>query len=1048
MSCTVVYQQWFKPRAEPDTADLNVRHVHYIATRPGAVYNQGCGFGLWGKLPGDDLIQIQYDLQKAEHDVREASKTHTIYRSFLSVDDKTGQTHGLYHRENWEQLVNAHIGVIAKEMDIKPENFCWLASMHCEKGHPHVHVVFWDNSDNPRPEYIPEQLFEKKMEHIRADFAGEINRDQIREDQKEQRQQIKDMRTALRAMCLEANPEKALSLSKLVKSGWLDGAAQQMAELIRQLPAAGSLKYQYLPPEYKELVNQFIDTCLEQPELSKEAQRYEALTRRISELYANGETTQAANLENAKEKLYKELGNEVMGAIRGLRAEIGDSLLDQLSSQTPLRDTVSEILPTLDSYQKLRSLLPPERIPPERMEQQIPGYRQQLDQVVNEVLSDARIRQQLQGHASEASGEKADGPLASDAPEIDPSPGITDEEWEAYQDACREEVLKIYMQDLPEQSPRAGRSGGQYSSRTHGSSGSKKDNTWWTEEYKEARRFLYGTKELFPDLEKAFPLMQAEASTGNGFAMHDLAKMYLSGLGCDKDQDLAQEWFRKAYDAFVKEEATAERKDYLQYRIGKMHSFGYGVEQDYSQAAAWYRKAADADNPFAAYSLASLYNRGQGVEQDHAKAYELYRVAAEHSKTPNAYAAYELGRMCQDGIGTAPDREASEAWFRQAYNGFLAIEKNMADDKLYYRLGQMNLNGVGTEVDLLQAKHYFEKAAELGNANAYYGLGKLYLRKEFEGRDPNKAVEFFAKAAEQNHQYAQYALGKLFLDGEDVPKNVDLALRWLETAAGSGNEQAEYLLGKTLLKGEDTARDTLRGEALLKKAASKGNSYAQYTLGKAYLKGDLLPQNIPEGIRLLTESANSGNAQSQYTLGNLFLRGETVPKNVGYALRWLEEAVANENEHAEYLLGKTLLKGEDIQRDLPRAEDLLKRSAAQGNSNAKYTLGKAYLRGDPLPRNIPEGMRLLTEAAASGNEYAKDLITNHLRQEAGWTDEAIRTGTAMTLCGVMAVLSRMANQRQAMVSQAAAKKLISRDKSREAKKDERAKQAQSSEWGD
>ena len=198
----------------------------------------------------------------------------------------------------------------------------------------------------------------------------------------------------------------------------------------------------------------------------------------------------------------------------------------------------------------------------------------------------------------------------------------------------------------------------------------------------------------------------------------------------------------------------------------------------------------------------------------------------------------------------------------------------------------------------------------------------------------------------------------------------------------------------------------------------------------------------------MTEAANGGNAQSQYTLGQLFLRGEVVATNVAYALRWLEEAVVQKNEHAEYLLGKTLLKGEDVQRDLPRAEYLLKRSAAQGHSSDQCTLGLAYLKGDPLPKNIPEGIRLLTESANSGNEFAQKLITNQLRRDAGWTDEAILTGTAMAVCGLMHALSRMANQRQAMCSQAATKKLISKDKSREAKRDEQAKQEQSSEWSD
>ena len=53
----------------------------------------------------------------------------------------------------------------------------------------------------------------------------------------------------------------------------------------------------------------------------------------------------------------------------------------------------------------------------------------------------------------------------------------------------------------------------------------------------------------------------------------------------------------------------------------------------------------------------------------------------------------------------------------------------MADDKLYYRLGSMNLSGTGTDVDLIQAMLYFEKSAELGNVDALYpSVFPLYLR--------------------------------------------------------------------------------------------------------------------------------------------------------------------------------------------------------------------------------------------------------------------------------------------------------------------------------
>ena len=511
----------------------------------------------------------------------------------------------------------------------------------------------------------------------------------------------------------------------------------------------------------------------------------------------------------------------------------------------------------------------------------------------------------------------------------------------------------------------------------------RKNNSWWTDAYKEARNYLYGTKTAPPDPQKAFALMSAEAVTGNGFAMHDLGKMYLSGLGCEKDEDTAQEWFRKVYHAFLREEQTAKKPDYLQYRIGKLFSFGYGVEQDYTQAAAWYEKAVAKGNPFAAYSLGSLYRRGQGVAQDDEKAFSLYRMAAEHETKPNAYAMYELGRMYQDGIGTAPDRASAVKWYAAAYKGFLAIEQNMADDKLYYRLGSMNLTGTGTEKDLSKAKEYFEKAAALDNADALYGLGRLYLNKDFAENDPQKALGYLITAAQKGHSYAQYTLGKLFLKGEIVKQNVGYALRWLEETVRQDNTDAQCLLGKILLQGEVIEQDADRAAALLKKAVENGSAYAAYLLGKAYLDGTALMQNVPEAIRLLTESAEKGFTPAEYMLGKLLYKGEVVSQDIWKALFYLERAAEKENAYAAYLAGKILLN-EDTVKDVPKAIRLLKIAAEHGNDFAEYQLGKLYLYGKEEERDYEEALRWLTSSAAHGNQYAEQLL-HSIRSNRNWS---------------------------------------------------------------
>lgn len=457
MSTTMFFKQWFKSRSDPSTPGLNVRHLQYIATRPGAVYNRGCGFGLWGQLPGDSGGLVQTDLDKAKRIVRAASQEHTLYRAIFSVGKKDAQEHGLYSRERWEKLVGDHIRDIAREMNIKPENMCWCASFHCAKGHPHVHILYWDNGPDPRQEYVPKPLWDAKAERIRAAFAGDIHREEIREQQKEQRERIRPLRTAIQAMCREANPEKALDLPRLYKSATLGDLSQRLGGLLRDVPAKGSLRYAYLPPDYKARVDELVEACLKVPELAAELEKYDRCTREISRLYANGKSGGQRNFEKAREKLRRELGNQVMDAIREVQREVRSTAPANMEQVRELiQDSVREIVPTLESYQSLKALLPPERIPVSRIEWQIEGYHEQLNHVVGDVLSDARVRLRLQGYALTAAGidlaskpdAKKHEPAVQASPEENAGTAaekhrlfgkeVEDSEWEAYQETYRE----------------------------------------------------------------------------------------------------------------------------------------------------------------------------------------------------------------------------------------------------------------------------------------------------------------------------------------------------------------------------------------------------------------------------------------------------------------------------------------------------------------------------------------------------------------------------------------------------------------------------------
>ena len=497
------------------------------------------------------------------------------------------------------------------------------------------------------------------------------------------------------------------------------------------------------------------------------------------------------------------------------------------------------------------------------------------------------------------------------------------------------------------------------------------NRSWWTKEYKQARRYLYGNKKVKPDFKKARELLLLETEKGNGFAMHDLAKMYLDGLGVPNDESSAEEYFAKVLRAFLDKLPSEKKPAYMQYRIGKMYQQGYGTEQDYTEAALWFQKSVDLGNQYAAYSLASLYYYGNGVEQDYHRAFELYRFAAEKG---NAYAQYQLAQMLNEGIGTAKDISSAREWYKKAYNGFLAIEKDMADDKLYYRLGQMNLNGIGTEVNLDNARMYFEMADKLKNTNATFGLGKLYLREDYSEYNPLKAVDYLEKAADSGNSYAQFLLGKLYLQGDIIGQNSNLALKYLSAAAENENVGAMYYLGKELLLGEKLPKNVSEGFDWLVKAMDSGNQYAKFLLAKEYLSGENIPRYPDIAVQLLEELSADNFEYAEYLLGKLYYQGDDIPQDINRAVYHFERAFAVGNEYASYQLGKIYLN--DI-HDTNKAIFYLKAAAEKENTYAQYQLGKIYLYGNGVAKNNELAYEYLIESAKNGNPYALQLLNSH-----------------------------------------------------------------------
>jgi TPR repeat protein len=425
-----------------------------------------------------------------------------------------------------------------------------------------------------------------------------------------------------------------------------------------------------------------------------------------------------------------------------------------------------------------------------------------------------------------------------------------------------------------------------------------KPHVAWSDRYKEAQTYLYGSDDTEPDFGQALRLFLEEAEDGNALAMHDLGRMHADGLGVEIDADAAFYWYEKTLFAFMDIEAEKENR-YIEYRIGKMHAAGLGTAQDYEEAAGWFYTAVSKNHKYAQYSLAGLYYRGQGVEQDYQTAFELYRRSARQ-QVP--YAHYELAKMYRDGIGTARNTEEAELHFEDAFFGFQRLEEQSHDDKLQYRLGQMLYTGTGTEKDAEAAIVYFEKAARLGNVHAQYMLGKLYLDTDSGHENIEQAILWLTKAADNGNALAQYALGKLYQDGAQVDKDIQKAIALYTLSAEQDNSFAAYALGKLYLTETEVPKDIETAVKWLTQSAELGNQFAQYALAKLCLTGEDVTRDVQKALELFLRSAEQGNQYAQYQLGKLYLLGKDVPRDREAAVRWLTFSAEQGNVYAQFFL--------------------------------------------------------------------------------------------------------------------------------------------------
>jgi TPR repeat protein len=808
------------------------KYLDYIANRPRVEKFDSHGLFTAGDVP---LVLSQVADEVASH-------TGNVWTPIISLRREDAARLGYDNAPAWKALLSEKAVELAENLKIHPDHLKWYAAFHNESHHPHIHMVCY--STDPSEGYLTKQGIKK----MKSSLSNEIFRQELIPLYGEKTQRRDDMK--------EQAAESMRELIRQMKNGVLqsDRMEQLLTHLAERLQnTSGKKQYGYLKADLKNVVDEIVDELAKDSRVAEAYRLWWETRSRIESIYTEtpSEPPPLSRCDDFKpirnmviqealmignmtfeepasvETSLPEPENDLEMPLSDMADEEDQEPIDDSRGQ-PSSDEASAGKESSDSWWT-------------------DGYKQAKQYLYGD--EDAGISQDF-GKARELflAEVEADNPLALCDLGRMSADGLgceadADEAYRWYEKALA--VFHAAEEEKPWKYTEY-RIGKMYAAGLGTEQDYLQAADWLTlsadENYKYAQYSLgglyYHGKGVDQDHESAFALYTRSADQSFPYASFELGKMLRDGIGCVKNQQDSDRRFKEAFLGFVSMEDQGH-DDKLQYRLGWMLLNGIGTDKDEARAKEYFEKAASVGNPFACYQLAKLIlsdEKAQPQEVEKALGYLRKAVDAE-----NPYAAYFLGKLYEKGQHVPQNTAEAVRLY--------TMSAEQDNDFAAYRLGKLYLGGEGVLKDVESAIRWLTFAADRKNQFAEYALGVLYFKGEDVPKDVPKALEYLKRSAGQGNQFAQYRLGKIYLMGEDMPKDIQTALQFLTAAAEQGNQYAQYTLGKLYLMGKDVPKDKETAVRWFTLSAEQGNIYAQFFLD--HMDDFKDPSVLLAGTRLL-----------------------------------------------------------------------------------------------------------------------------------------------------------------------------------------------------
>lgn len=549
--------------------------VKYMGEREHVEHKLNAPNGLFGLINGK--FSDDYDTEEMQRYVYKMTTPHrNIFHDVFSFTPTSVEEAGLRTLADWENWVKYNISEIADVMNVKIENLEYLAAVHNKKGQPHIHIMWWDKS---------QQVYVNKIDSVKADqIRVNVTQNTYRHLFSDIYNKEEKMRRTLRNDIGEFTRNNVIN-GKLND----DYAMQIMARILRiteVLPPKGQLKYRFmgLSTQAKKEIDELTNFIIENnPDFNKQYQEICEQRLLYNEMLHNDQSKYGAfqtdlYLKKLRDETENAVGNEILRIIKAEK-KAGRLNIGKRENDTMALPDGCDMMTPPDEYDTITFLDDDDFVFPDS--EPVTQPKQKLNW-----SKDFKAAREL---ARNGEYEKA---------------------LELYQkEATAGNILATYeIGDLYRRNLLKGETADSYFKTALDGFLAVEPTAKKIKPYIQYRigRMYYDGYGTDKDIEKALDWLKKAADNGNIYASISAAKI-LADKEYDKhDMAAARDTLAQTLDRFTKENVKdSELVSQLNFNLGKL----YTDEEEYKPELAekHFKQAVELNNAYAMYALANLY---------------------------------------------------------------------------------------------------------------------------------------------------------------------------------------------------------------------------------------------------------------------------------------------------------------------------------------------------------------------------------------------------------------------------------------------------------